>query len=242
MLAALAAGACTQSDHCGNCQDIVSQMPWGASETHSYVLKSGDEEKGTAILSLKQQSDQWLFTQSFSDDKGNSDESAVTADGTTLKPFTQTRTIIDSELRNVVDSQYEAVSQDECDDSKIVRIKQSTYKPPTATDPSSERSNPLCVPEHGYDNDSSLFIWRTIKFEKDYHVRYQTVLTNRRDIQNVELTVAGKAEVDVPAGHFEVWLVVVQADQRSQSAWFTTSPDHTLVKYDNDTLTFEMTH
>ena len=123
----------------------------------------------------------------------------------------------------------------------IVRIKQTTYNPPTATDPSSERSNPLCVPEHAYDNDSSLFIWRTIKFEKDYHVRYQTVLTNRRDIQTVELTVADKTEIDVPAGHFEVWLVIVQADQRSQSAWFTTSADHTLVKYDNDTLEFLMT-
>ncbi len=160
---------------------------------------------------------------------------------TTLKPITQNRSITDSELRNVVDSSYETVSPDECDDSMIARIKQTTYNPPTATDPSSERSNPLCVPEHAYDNDSSLFIWRTIKFEKDYHVRYQTVLTNRRDIQTVELTVADKTEIDVPAGHFEVWLVIVQADQRSQSAWFTTSADHTLVKYDNDTLEFLMT-
>ena len=35
--------------------------------------------------------------------------------------------------------------------------------------------------------------------------------------------------------------MIVQADQRSQSAWFTTSADHTLVKYDNDTLEFLMT-
>jgi hypothetical protein len=122
----------------------------------------------------------------------------------------------------------------------VVRITQLTYKPPDATEPDSTRSSPLCVPEHAYDNDTSLFIWRTLKFEQGYTVTYATVFSNRRDTQTVTLRVGGKETVTTPAGDIEAWIVDLSADQLTQRAWLATSPDHKLVAYQNESFFFRL--
>ena len=241
LLVGAAAVSCNRNNACNNCQDIVTGIPWTTPESHTYQLRDGSDDKGRAVLSIEQQGDRLSLTQAFSDDKGNSDESNVLVDPQTLKPASATRTIIDSDVRNVVESSYEAVDSGQCSAGTIVRIKQSTYKPPNATEPDSQRSNPLCVPLHAYDNDTSLFVWRTMKFEKGYVVTYKTVLANRRDTQVVTLEVRDKVEIDVPAGHYEAWLVFIEADRRTQQAWFATTPDHLLVKYHNQSLDFLLT-
>ena len=140
---ALAALACNQTNDCHNCQDIVSQIPWGANETHTYVLKSGDSEKGKAVLSLAaavgpvavhavvlrrqgqlrrvRRQGRWHDPEAHHAEPQHHRSASC---GTSSTPRTR------------------ASSQDECDDSMIVRIKQTTYNPPTADDPSSERQQP----------------------------------------------------------------------------------------------------
>lgn len=234
------AGGCTSDTACPQCQDIVTTIPWSAPEAYQYQLKDGDTVKGQATLAVKQEGGRVIFTQSFKDGQGNSDESSVTADATTLKPIASARTVIDSELRRVLETSYEDVDKSECSSLRVVRITQTTYEPPDDTTPQSTRSNPLCVPEHAYDNDSSLFIWRTITFEKGYTVSYKTVLANRRETQTVTLTVRDQAKIQTAAGEADAWVVDIAAPTGNQRAWFATTPDHRLLRYNNDSLVFEI--
>ncbi len=235
---ALAAG-CAATDTCSNCQDIVTAVPWSAPETHTYALTQHGNDKGTVTLGVEKQEDGFVVRQRAADDEGNSDESSVTIDGATLKPLQGTRTIIDATERKVAESTYEDVEKGTCSSGRIVRIKQSTYKPPAADRPDSTRSNPMCVPEHAYDNDSSLFIWRAIKFEKGYTVSYITVLANRRDTQTVTLRVRDQQKLDTGAGQVDVWLVDIDAPSGAQRAWFAASSDHRLLRYQNGDTVFE---
>jgi hypothetical protein len=219
--------------------DIVSQIPWSAPETHTYELRENNKPKATTTLSIAKEGDAFVLTQRTADDAGNSDESVSRVDASTLKPLSNVHTVTDKDQKRVADATYEDVDKD-CSSKRVVRITQLTYKPPDAAEPDSTRSNPLCVPEHAYDNDTSLFIWRTLKFEKGYTVTYPTVFSNRRDTQTVTLSVSGQETVTTPAGDIEAWIVDLSADQLTQRAWLATSPDHKLVAYQNESFFFRL--
>ena len=235
LAAMLLLAACGSGNPDASTSDIVSAVPWSGSESLRYELRKDGDLKGYTTLTIAEEGDAVVLTQSTSDDKGNSDESTVRADPQTLKPRTGVRTITDPSLKNVVDTTYEDVDAKECGSGRIVRIHQATYKPPTDDKPDSERSNPLCVPEHSYDNDQSLFLWRTIKFEKGYQVTYWTITANRRDKHLVTLTVKDQEQAELADGtKADAWLVEIASERSRQRAWFSTGGDHRLLRYINN--------
>ena len=238
MLLTVAASGCANSTSIKT-EDIVSSIPWSAPESHTYELKVNNKVQGQTTLSIANEGDAVVLTQHAIDDQGNSDDSVVRADATTLKPNSATHTVTDSTVKRIADATYEDTDKD-CAGKRVVLIKQSTFKPPDAATSDSSRSSPLCVPEHSYDNDSSLFIWRTIKFEKEYTVTYTTVFSNRRDTQKVTLRVAKQEKMQTPAGEFDTWRVELTADQVSQIAWFATTDDHKLIAYQNESFFFRL--
>ena len=147
------------------------------------------------------------------------------------------REVIDKDTRSLAEASYEDVDKD-CSSKRIVHVKQSVFKPATDDNPDSTRSSPLCVPAHSYDNDSSLFIWRTIKFEKGYTASYNTIIADRRLKQGVTLFVRDQTQIDTRDGKTDAWLVDIKADANTQQAWFATTPDHKLLRYNNGTLEF----
>ena len=233
----LLASVCSSATDCKRCTDVVSTVPFSGAESQTYKLQREGKDIGTTVVSVEPSGGNFVLKQASSDDKGNSDTSAVTVEQATLKPISGHREVIDDKQRRVLDTQYEAIDKD-CSSKMVVRIEQEVYQPPDADKPDSTRKNPLCVPEHSYDNDTSLFVWRTIKFEKGYTASYQAILTNRRDTQIIDLVVKDQVKVSVPAGEFDAWLVQITADQTTQQAWFATTPDHRLLEYNNDGLVF----
>ncbi len=234
-----AAAGCASTANAPERTDIVTQIPWTAPETHTYELRENNKFKATTTLSIAKDGDAFVLTQRTTDDAGNSDEAVTKVDASTLKPLSAVHTIIDKDQKRVSDAAYEDVEKD-CASKRVVKIEQSTFKPPGAAEPDSTRSNPLCVPEHAYDNDSSLFIWRTLKFEKAYTVTYTAVFSNRRDTQAVTLRVKGKETIKTPAGDFEAWVIDLSADQVTQRAWIATTPDHKLLAYQNESFFFRL--
>lgn len=231
----IAASACSSSsDTCNECVDIVTGIPWTAPESHAYNLKKDSDQQGVTTLSVKRDGANYVLTTDSEGTNGTSDVSSVTADATTLKPVSATRTITDKSTRTLLEVSYEDVAKDQCDSGHVARIKQSTFKPPEAAKPDSTRSNPLCVPDHAYDNDESLFIWRTIKLEKDASVTYWTITAGRRDKHLVTLTVLGQEKVTVPAGTFDAWRVEIASERSRQDAWFATTGDHRMIQYVNN--------
>ena len=217
-------------------------VPWRAPESHTYRLESDGDKKGDAVLSIEMEGDHLVLRQRFSDDKGNVDESTADVDPSTLKPLSSRRDVLDKEnnTRAVAEAEYQTPAKD-CDANIVVQIKQTNFKPPDEATPDSERSSPRCVPEHAYDNDASLFLWRTIKFEKGYTVTYRTIIADVGKEQGLTLMVKDRTTIDTDAGKMDAWLVDIKADANTQQAWFATTDDHRLLRYNNGSLVFALT-
>jgi hypothetical protein len=195
--------------------DVVASIPWPARESLDYVLKDDDgRQVATGVLSVEVQGAETVLSQSYQSGP-NSDEVSVVVDSQTLRPKSSQR-IIDS--------------SDDANDETI----EVTYTEEGAVIKQGERQSGLSVPEHSYDNDTSLFLWRTIDFREGYVARYVTIITNRRSRQTVELRVTGREQVTVPAGQFNAWRVEIESSNADQVAWYADTPVRPLVKYDND--------
>jgi hypothetical protein len=200
--------------------DVVSSIPWKGDEKLTYnVIDKKGERLGTQTLTVDVEGAKTTLTQAFSSDS-NQDTSAVVVDSKTLKPISATREIVTPK------------------DTENIEV---TYTDQGALIKQGERQSGLSVPEHAYDNDTSLFLWRTIDFHEGYRQSYVTIITNRRSRQTVTLEVTGKETVKVPAGEFLAWRVEVKAANAKQIAWFADTALHPLVRYDNDRgLYFEL--
>jgi len=201
--------------------DVVSAIPWKGSENLSYVVK---DKKGNVVghdtLAVTTNGSTTDMTQSFDDGKGATDVSTVTADSQTLKPQKGTRKI---------------------ENPKDKRELESTYTQAGVLIKDGDKQSGLKVPDHAYDNDSSLFLWRTIDFKDGYKSAYVTVIINQRTTQDVTLKVVGKETVKTAAGDFAAWRLEIEGENATQKAWFADMPARPLVKYDNDRgLIFEL--
>lgn len=106
-----------------------------------------------------------------------------------------------------------------------------------------ERDDEVDIPNLRYDSWSDLFIWRTIAFAQGYDVEYADVVACQSpappDLIGTKLEVTGGEVIEVSAGTFDTWKVEIEA-VRDQDAWFTVDEPHTLIKYDNGEVVFEL--
>jgi hypothetical protein len=194
--------------------DIVSVIPWSSTESLTYVLHdTGGKQLATGTFTVKVSGGETELAQDYRTDS-TSDKSTVVVDSRTIKPRSGERVITGTNDDQEVKATYT--------DGNVV-IKQGDKK-----------QSGLSVPEHSYDNDSSLFLWRTIDFREGYTAHYTTIITNRRSRQIVGLRVRGKETVTVPAGQFTAWRLEIKTENADQVAWFADTPARTLIKYDND--------
>ena len=217
--------ACAQEDG-----EIVTGIPWSDGERAEYVLldHGSQEECGTGTLTVERQGDRYQLTLSFVDGE-NSDVSTVIVDDETLQPFTVRR-------ERLIEGETEAVEGEYDRDEKVIRVVEYTGD----DDP---REVPRRLDEETYyDNESSMFIWRTIRFEEGYEVKYNTVLVNQGGaLREVRLRVREKEEITVPAGTFLAWRVDITNEDVEQVAFFADTPEHQLLFYDNSLAIFQLT-
>ncbi len=237
--ALLASVACVNNDPPDR-DPIVEDIPWTAPEAYRYELTTsgGGDPRGEGVLSITMNGDTLLLSQMFSDPEGNADSSVLEVDAETLAPVAGRRVITDADedRRAIAETEYGAV--DDGDDA-AVRIRELNFDSLEDDEPSSRRCNPLRIEEDVYyDNDASLFLWRTIRFEQDYEVTYTAIIANRRDKSTVTLRVRRREMIETPAGEFDAWLVGIEAEGQVHNAYFATTDDHKLLFYDNDDLIF----
>lgn len=201
--------------------DVAGSAPWPDSERLSYLLKnkSGDVV-GRGVLGVEVTGGSVSLRQSFSGESGSTDEIGVVVDSRSLKPISSRREIVTAA------------------DSELVEV---SYSEAGALIKNGDKQSGLSVPEHAYDNDSSLFLWRTLPFAPGYEASYITIITNQRSRQAVSLAVTGKESVEVPAGRFDAWRLEIKTGNADQVAWFADTPSRPLLRYDNDRgLIFEL--
>jgi hypothetical protein len=202
---------------------VAGPPPWPSHEVLDYVLINDDGERLAAgSLEITVSGAQTTLSQSYTSETAT-DSIDVVVDSQTMKPLSSTRSI----------------ENDNPDDEDLIEV---TYAEAGASVKVGDRQTGLSVPEHAYDNDTSLFLWRTLPFADGYEASYVTVITNRRSRQDVVLNVRGKETVTVPAGTFECWRLEISTENARQVAWYADTPSRPLVKYDNDRdVIFELT-
>lgn len=91
------------------------------------------------------------------------------------------------------------------------------------------------LPESAYDDQESLFLWRTLQFTPGYTVRYVDVVVNpetgaiSRPVGTVH--VAFKEQIQLPQGPVTAWKVEYGAAGFQNIAWYEDGPLRRLVKY-----------
>ena len=208
--------ACSSGDAGPPTSDVAGTPPWMDGEHLSYDLVNDDGEVlGEAVLSVEVDGDRAMLWQEFESETGAEDTTIVTVDSATLKPIASERDIQEP------DGDEERIEVEYTEDGALIRQ-------------GDDRQSGLSVPEHSYDNDTSLFLWRTLPFEEGYEGSYNTIITNHRTRQKVNLRVERLESVTVPAGTFEAWRLVITTSNARQIAWFANTPQRQLVRYDND--------
>jgi hypothetical protein len=223
LLASLAlAGACVQEEPVES-QDIVSTIPWPDREQAEYVLldRQGEEELGRGLLAVVRRDGQFELNLRFLSEEA-SDESTVLVDATTLKPVSVRREFRGEETL-AIEGEYNV-------EEGIVEI--------TEISNGDERQVPLRLLENYYENESSLFLWRTLPFQEGFEATYNTIMVNQRERLTVTVRVVGRETVEVPAGTFDAWRVQIRSGGISQVAWYAADSRRHLVKYDNSELVF----
>jgi len=199
--------------------DVVGSIPWGDHEEAHYRLVNRDGSgAGSGVLRIDGEDGRFRLSQTYTDNS-NSDESTVLVEADTLKPLSVRR-----EIRR---------------DGDIEEVE-AEYGPTEVKIRSGGRQSFLSLPEHFYDNESALFVWRTIPFRDGLVLHHYTILTNRRDSAVVTLEVAGREQVEVPAGTFEAWRLEIRSGSVRQVAWYADSERRYLLKYDNSEQVFEL--
>ena len=218
-LLVLLLAACT-GDSGPPTSDVSGSIPWFRNESHTYILSNSDGEVlGRQVLAIAVENGETVLSQSFTGES-STDISTVVVDSLSLKPVSSERVIDGTDDDVLIETSY-------TEDGVLIR--------------QDERQTGLSVPDHSYDNDTSLFLWRTLPFEIGYEASYITIITNQRSSQKVNLFVSGRETVVVPAGEFVAWRLEITTSNANQVAWYADIPGQPLVRYDNSRgLFFEL--
>ncbi len=208
-------------------QDLPVAPPWQASESLEYVLldRGDGEEVGRGTLEVAAQEGQYEFSQRFGNDE-DYDNSSIVVDADTLKPISGDRDrLVDGE-RIRLTSEYD--------------VAENTVTITEIEEDGEERAIPHRLKRNYYDNDSSLFLWRALRFTEGFEANYYTVVTGSGEQHIIHIEVVRKERITVPGGTFNTWRLEIEGTDRKQVAWYADTPERPLVQYDNSVQFFQL--
>ncbi len=209
--------------------DLSITIPWPGQEVSHYVLldQKSLKQTGDGTLSITKVDGEYEMRQQFVavDNKGT-DSSTVDVDAQTLKPISFHRKLQIPNQTQEVRGDYDYING-------VVNIIQVSD--------GNDRPIPMRLPTNYYDNDTAVFLWRTIPFAEGYTTAYRTVLTGSASQAVVQIIVGPKEQVTVPTGTFQAWKVEIRSSGVKQFAWFADTPQRPMVQYNNSIQLFQLT-
>ncbi len=110
----------------------------------------------------------------------------------------------------------------------------------THTAAGSTEEHTLRLRDHYYDNESSLWLWRTLAFTTGYDEQYVSVNAIEGSQQTVDVRVPQRQPQAVPAGTFDTWRLLVRNGRAIRTAWVNTAAPGDVVQWDNGTVLFQL--
>lgn len=239
VLALLAVAACGAASPAAQTTDVYHGAPWGAGERLEYSLRneSGDLLGHGLLLARIDEDGRLLLEQQYIEEAPEGvrpieDDVVVVVDPATLRPIEGWRDIVRRDSDGTpIEERYEWEYVDGADERRLVARL-------VTRDGVDERD--FAVRQHHYDNETSLWLWRSIDFIDDYDEQYTSVNPMERSQQTVNIRIPQVEEIDVPAGEFRAWRIVVRTGRAARTAWVNVDPPHEVLRWDNGEIIFDL--
>ena len=239
LILAIVAAACAGGGTAGGTSDVVVRIPFSDGERLVYGIHN---DSGTVIsrgtLTITEADGRLHLEQRYVEVGApagaelGSDVVEVVVDIETLKPIGGGREITvregDDELRI---ERYEWIYSL---DTAEPRLEISS------TRDGEQDTDELRLREHVYENESSLWLWRTLDLVDDYQARYISVNALEGSQQTVELRVTQRQTIEVPAGEFDTWRMRVRTGRATRVVWINVESPHQVVQWDTGSLVFRL--
>lgn len=217
---------------------IVAQVPLIDGERYVYALEDIDGESfGTGELVTRLEGSRFVLEQRYEgiaeDDRAAAtDVTELAVDASTLAPFGALREAVrEDDDGRVIRDTYDWTYTDEGDED-VLNVERNIDGRPEARE--------LELRADYYDNESSLWLWRTLDFDEELDLNYVSVNPIERRQQTVNIQTPARETIEVPAGTFEAWRVIVRNGRAIRSAWINVEAPHQLVQWDNGDLIFRL--
>ena len=231
----LIGAACVGGSSTDGTSNVVHVVPFEVGERLVYDLVRNDGSVvGQGTLSVVGWGDSLELTQSYRELVGGTLSDVVDL------------VAVRSDVRLLPHALSRAVTSDGRDDSytSAYNIDATTGRAQSVTFGSVEdgESSEKTIDVEGsyYDNETSLWLWRTIEFAEEYEARYVSVNHLDRSLQTVILRVIDQQEIEVPAGVFQTWRLQVRNGRATRTAWVNVQAPHEIVQWDNSSLIFRL--
>src|SRR5690606_13037452 len=243
MLAALTVAGCASEGPSDETSDVFQAAPWQSAESLQYrVLRSDGEVIGAGTLSSGAQDGQLALRQEYTEAETPEgaepivDEVTVFVNPSTFRPAGGERVARgrDDDGEPTYDRWSWTYGTDE-DGEPTVTIEH--FDAEDDDDPSEDT---LELREHYYDNESSLWLWRSIDLTEEYDANYVSVNPMEASRQTVNLRVPQTEMVTVPAGEFEAFRLLFRNGRAVRTAWVEAAPPHRILRWDNGSSIMEL--
>lgn len=222
--------ACAGSAPVAETDPVVNAVPFVDGERYVYRLIDRDGvDVGAGTFTTGRDDGTWVLTQTYANDLGVVvDESIVVVDAETLQPRTMERVIAQGDEVEVVTATYE----DDSDGARTVRA--------THVDGEDERSRTIEISEHDYEDQSSLWLWRTLALGEGLDARYTTVDPREGGRVTANVMQVDRQTLETPVGSFDTWVLQIRTGRETVNVWIHVDAPHQVVRFDNGRLFFEL--
>ncbi len=225
--------ACSSSSRVAETDSVVSQVAFIDGERYEYRLVDRDGEvAGTGTFTTDRDDDTWLLTQTYLNTEGVAvDESRVVVDAATLQPRSTERVIVRDGETEVVTATYEAGTE-------VGRSVRSTRVTHARDGGESERT--IDINAYDYEDQSSLWLWRSLALGEGLDVRYTTVDPREGGRVTANVVQIDRQTLETPEGAFDTWLLQIRTGRETVNVWIHVDAPHEVVRFDNGRLFFEL--
>lgn len=206
--------------------DIVEQVPFSDGERLVYQLRDDRGVLGKGTLTVTRDGADFVLKQEYEEatppegERPSSDRSTAVVDAATLQPRSVERVVQGREETKTYRGAYAS-------DGTTVTMTRDDG-----------REREVELPQHAYENESSLWLWRTLAFAEDFEAQYVSVNSVERKRQTVAIEVTGQQRITVPAGTFETWRLQIRNGRATRIAWINIEAPHEIVQWDNGDTVF----
>ncbi len=237
LVATLFLAGCDGASPSGTPEDVVAQIPFVPGERLVYAIRdAGGTRLGTGTLTVTQQDGHLALRQTYEEASPppglppSTDGGSVEVDAKTLRPLVGSRQIARRD-GNVAPTDGYTWTYGEMNGKDVLRSTVIKHgKSPSLKD--------ITLRDHYYDNETSLWLWRTLDFSEAYDHFYVSANPVEQEQQTVNLSIHQRETVEVPAGTFDAWRLVFRSGRAARTAWVHVSAPHEVVKWDNGEVIF----